>query len=281
MSGLSGVKVLLEGPSGTGKTYAIGELVDWCAQQSPPVEVFVLFTERGLETLLGYWADRGLPVPANLHWHDLVTKPVSLDAMQQSAANVGKLSYDSITKLTDASRHQNNPFEAILKACVDFTCDRTAKKYGPVDSWGPDRVFVIDGLSELSNAAMKMVIGSKPTAAPGEYGVAQNQLMNFLRLCTQGCRAHFVLLAHVSREKDEMTGGIKLMTRAVGAAISGDIPPMFSDVIFTVREGAQFSWDTANANVDVKTRNLPIAAKQPPKFSTILEKWKARAQAAL
>jgi len=277
---LTGVKVLLEGPSGTGKTYALGALVDWCAKQTPVMNVCVLFTERGLETLLGYWSDRGLPVPPNLHWRDLITRPVGLSAMLTAAQNVGKLSYDGVTKLTDAARSQNNPFEAVLTACNDFQCDRTGEKLGSVDSWTANTIFVIDGLSELSNAAMKMVIGSKPTAAPADYGVAQNMLMNFLRLCTQGCACHFVLLAHVGREKDEMTGSIKLMTRAVGGAISGDIPPMFSDVIFTVREGTAFSWDTANANVDVKTRNLPIAAKQPPNFASIMEKWSARAKAA-
>lgn len=276
---LTGAKVLLEGPTGTGKTFILGTLVDWCAQQNPPLEVCVLFTERGLETLLGYWVDRKLPVPPNLFWRDLITTPVSLKALLTNAENVGKLTQEGITKLVDGTRHLNNPFEAVLKVCTEFTCDRTGRKFGPVDSWKADRVFVIDSLSELANIVSKMVIGSKPTMAPGEYGIAQNNLMNYLRLCTQGCACHFVLLAHVSREKEEMTGGIKLMTKAIGGAISGEIPPLFSDVILTVRDGVSFFWDTANPNVDLKTRNLPIASKIVPSFSIIMEKWKARAAA--
>ena len=50
---LTGPKVLLEGPSGTGKTYALGTLVDWAARQDPPIPVCALFIEQGLETLLG------------------------------------------------------------------------------------------------------------------------------------------------------------------------------------------------------------------------------------
>jgi hypothetical protein len=275
---LPGVKVLLEGPTGTGKTYALASLVEWCAKNE--IEVFALFLEQGLETLIGYWADKGQPVPDNLHWHNRYTKPVSLAALQEAAKNVGKLTYDSITKLHDATRAQNNAFEQIISVCADFPDDRTGKKFGAVDSWGPNKVFICDGLSELSNAAMKMVIGSKPTASPGEYGVAQNNLMNFLRLCTTGCKCHFVLLAHVSREKDEITGGIKLMTRAVGAAISGDIPPLFSEVIYTVREGSSWFWDTANANVDLKSRYLPIQSKITPSFAQILDKWRARSAGA-
>lgn len=276
---LTGVKILLEGPAGTGKTYALATFVEWAEKQSPQVQVFVLFTERGLETLLGYWTDKGKPVPANLHWKDLITKAVSWAALKDAAVNVGKLGYDSIVKLNDGTRSQNNAFEKVLEVCNDFVDDRDGKHYGSVDSWGPDKAFFIDGLSELCNAVFKMVIGSKPTAAPGEYGIAQNMLMNFLRLCTQGCACHFVLIAHVSREKDEMTGGIKLMTRAIGGAISGDIPPLFSEVIFTVREGTSFFWDTANANVDLKGRYLPIQSKIIPGFPQILDKWKARSAA--
>lgn len=276
---LGGVKVLLEGPTGTGKTRAIGPMVDWCAAQNPPIQVFALFVERGLETLLGYWTDQNKPVPANLHWKDLILKPVNLAQMKEGAINVGKLTYDSITKLTDGSRSQNNPFEHLLIACMDFHDDRTGQKFGPVDAWGPDKVLLVDSLTEIANAASKMVIGSKPTMAPGEYGIAQNNLMNWLRLCTQGCRCHFVLTAHVSREKDEMTGGIKLMTQAIGGAISGLIPPLFSEVILTVREGAAWYWDTANANVDLKSRYLPINSKLAPDFKQIMDKWSARAKA--
>ena len=277
---LSGPKVLIEGPSGTGKTYALGKLVDWAAQQSPKVEVFVLFTENGLETLLGYWSDKDLPIPENLHYHSTLTKPISLAALMKSADDVGKLSYELISKMVDGNRGGvNNAFYKILSACNDFPDDRTGKKFGAIDSWGVDRVFVIDSLSELSNACMKMVIGAKPTASQPDYGVAQNNLMNFMRLCTQGLACTFIMTAHVNRETDEITGGVKLMTSSIGKALSGDIPKLFSDVIYTVREGSNWYWDTAAANVDTKTRNLPIQSKLPPDFAQIMNKWAKRSAA--
>ncbi len=275
MSNAIGPKILIEGPSGTGKTYALGKLVEWAAENN--TEVFALFTENGLETLLGYWRDRDLEVPANLHYHSTLTKPLALDQLLKAADNVGKLSYESITKMVDANRGgDNNAFYKILQACSDFPDDRSGKKFGPIDTFGIDRIFVIDSLSELANAAFKMVIGSKPTASMPDYGVAQNNLMNFLRLCTQGLRCTFVMTAHVDRQQDEITGGIKLMTKAIGKAMSNDIPQLFSDVIYCVREGTNFYWDTAAANVDVKTRNLPIASKQSPDFRIIMDKWKNR-----
>lgn len=272
---IPGPKVLLEGPAGTGKTYAIGTLVDWAAAHGK--EVFVLFTENGIETLLGYWSDRGKEIPQCLHWHIVNTKPLGIKSLLDAADKVGKLSYESITKMTDPNRGgDNNAFYKILSACSDFPDDRTGGKFGAIDSWTADKVFVIDSLSELSNAAMKMVIGSKPTAAPPDYGVSQTNLMNFLRLVTQGILPTVLITAHVSREQDEITGGVKLMTKAIGKALANEIPQLFSDVIYTVREGASFYWDTAAANVDVKSRNLPIAAKQPPDVGRIMDKWAAR-----
>lgn len=272
-----GPKILLEGPSGTGKTYAIGKLVEWAATHSR--EVFVLFTENGLETLAGYWRDRGEEPPECLHWHQTVTRPISLEALIQTSDNVGKLSYDSLTKMQDAKRGgENNAFHKILQACANFPDDRTGKRFGGIDKFQADKILVIDSLSELANACMKMVIGSKPTASLPDYGVAQNNLMNFLRLCTQGLECTVVITAHVDRQTDELTGATKIMTKAIGKALAGDIPQLFSDVIFTVREGTRFYWDTAAANVDVKTRNLPIASKLDPDFSVIMEKWLSRTQ---
>jgi hypothetical protein len=100
--------------------------------------------------------------------------------------------------------------------------------------------------------------------------------MNFLRLCTQGLACTFVITAHVSRETDEITGAVKLMTKATGKALANEIPQLFSDVIYTVREGTNFYWDTAASSVDVKTRNLPIQSKIKPDFSLIMTKWTSR-----
>lgn len=271
---LFGPKILLEGPSGTGKTYALGTLTDWAAARSIPVRV--LFVENGLEALQGYWVDRGLPIPDNLAWHSMAIKPISLASLMSAADDVGKLSYEALTKKIDHNRGANNAFHRILAACADFPDDRTGKKLGAVDTWGADVVFAIDSLSELSNACMKMVIGNKPTAAPPDYGVAQNNLMNFLRLITQGCRPIFAMTAHVDRDKDEVSGTTRVMTKSIGKALYGDIPPLFSDVIYTVREADKFYWDTAAYGVDTKTRSLGYRSKIDPNFALILDKWEAR-----
>jgi hypothetical protein len=274
---LSGPKVLLEGPSGTGKTFALGKLTDWA--EANGIEVFVMFTENGLETLLGYWSDRGLPIPSNLHYHSTLTTPIGLESLMKSAEDIGKLSYEMLSKMVDGKRGENNALLKILTAASDFPDDRTGEKFGSIVKWGTDKIFVLDSLSELSNACMKAVIGNKSTASQPDYMVAQNNLMNFLRLCTQGLACTFVITAHVDRQVDEISGATKLMTRTIGKALANDIPQLFSDTIFTVREGTNFYWDTAAANVDVKTRNLPIQSKLAPDFGQIMTKWASRGAA--
>lgn len=275
---LVGPKVCLMGLGGTGKTYALGTLVDWAALNG--FEVAVLFTENGLETLLGYFRDHGKEPPANLFWHQQTTKPISLKALMTTADSVGKLSYEALAKSIDGNRGgENNAFWKILQSCSDFHDDRTGKSLGPIDAFGPKRIFVMDSLTETANAAMKMQIGSRPMASPGDYGVAQNNLMNFLRLCTQGMECPFVMTAHVDRELDGVTQATKIMIKAIGKALATEIPTLFSDVIYTTREADKFFWDTAAYGVDTKTRSLGYRSKIAPDFAQIFDVWKKRSGA--
>lgn len=268
-----GPKILLEGPAGTGKTYALGTLADWAQAHSYPMRV--LFTENGLESLLGYWTDRGKEIPSCLAWHNCLTTPLNLKALISAADMVGKLTYESLTKMTP-DRSSGNAFHKILSACANFHDDRTNTSLGAVDSWPATSIFVIDGLSELGNASMKMVVGTKPTASPSDYGVAQQNLLNFIRLLTQSLPCTFVLLAHVTRQVDEISGSVKLMTKGPGKALADEIPQLFSDVVLTQREGDKFYWDTAAGLADLKTRNLPIRSKLSPDFAQIMDKWQSR-----
>lgn len=269
---LRGPKVLLMGDSGTGKTYSIGTLVDWAARHGK--EVFVLFTDQGLETLMGYWKDAGREVPENLHWMEVIPQPLKPTELLDMAEKVGTLSYDSLTKTTKTP-NKDNAHVKIIRALINFKDDRTGKEYGDVLTWGLDRIFVIDNLTEVAEAIVKMTIGARPTMAPPDYGVGQNNLMNFIRTYATGIYT-FVLICHLSREKNELTGGVQLMPKAIGTAISQDIPKPFSDAIMTVREGASWFWDTAAGNAATKTRNLAYAGKLKPDFGAIMDKWVSR-----
>lgn len=267
---LAGVNVVLMGPAGSGKTHAIGTLVE------SGIEVFYLALEPGLESLIGYFRDKGKEIPENLHWHALQAPKASFTDMIDSATKINTLSLESLAKMADPKRSNHNQFISLLGALNDFPDDRTGQKFGSVAEWTPKRALVVDGLAGLGRAAMALVVGGKPVKSQSDWGIAQDQVEKLLRMLCDNCPCHFFLLAHVEREKDEVLGGIKLMVSTLGAKLAPKIPAMFSDVVLTVRQGDKFMWDTANTQADLKTRNLPIKSDLNPNFGQIISKWKLR-----
>lgn len=269
-SALNGVNILLMGPAGTGKTHSIGTLVDAGA------EVFYLGLEPGLESILGYFTDRGKEIPANLHWHQLEAPKSSFTEFLDTATKVNTMALDTLAKMSDPNRSKHNQFLKLIEALNNFPDDRTGQKFGCVDVWTPSRVLVMDGMAGLARAAMSLVVGGKPVRNQSDWGIAQDQVEKIVRILTDNCKCHFVLIAHVERETDAVLGGVKLMVSSLGKALAPKLPPMFSDVILTVREGGKFSWDTGSAQADVKSRNLPIKSGLEPDFGAIIKKWQSR-----
>lgn len=267
---LAGVNVMLMGPAGSGKTHSIGTLVE------AGVEVFYLDMENGLEALLGYWKDRGLEVPANLHWHKMAAPTAGFAELLDSAKKINTLSLDALAKMADPNRGKHNQFVTLLETLNNFPDDRTGEKFGDVSKWGPGRALAIDGMTGIGKAAMSLVVGGKPVKNQSDWGIAQDQVEKVIRMLCDSCPCHFILIAHIERETDQILGGIKLMVATLGRALAPKIPPMFSDVVLAVRNADKWFWDTASAQADVKTRNLPLNANNPPDFRAIIAKWQAR-----
>lgn len=267
---LPGVNVLLMGPSGTGKTHSIGTLVDL------GVEVFYLALESGFESLAGYWTDRGLPIPSNLHWHRLAAPTAGFDQLITNAKNINTLNLDALAKMSDPNKSKHNRFIKLLEALNNFPDDRTGTTFGPVNEWDASRFLVIDGATGIADCAMSLVIGGKAVRNQSDWGIAQDQIVKIVRMLCDNCACHFILLAHVEREVDAVLGGVKLMVSTLGKAIAPLFPSMFSDVILTARSGEKWTWDTASPMADVKTRNLPMRSDNAPDFRPIVEKWLKR-----
>lgn len=255
-----GFNTMLCGTTGTGKTHSIRTLCDL------GLEVFVLFTEPGMEVL----AD--LP-PEKLHWHYVAPSAPDFSDMIASAQKINTMSFEALTKLPDINKRNYTEFIDVLTSLANFKCDRTGQSYGSVDSWGPERVLVVDSLTGLSLMAMNLVTGSKPVKSMADWGVAIDNLERLIvKLCVD-TKCHFVLLAHLEREVDEVTGGTSLMASTLGRKLAPKLPRFFSDVIQAKRNVDKFVWSTAASNVDLKARNLPIADNLDPSFKAIHASW--------
>jgi len=257
-----GVNVMLCGTSGSGKTHSLRTLLD------AGLEVFVLFTEPGMEVLADTPSDR-------LHWHYVPPASPDFADMISSAQKINTMSIKMLSDLPDINKRKYTEFIDVLTTLSNFKCDRTGQAYGSVDSWGPDRVLVVDSLTGLSLSAMNLVTGSKPVKCLADWGIA---IDNLERLITKLCvdtKCHFVLLSHLEREVDEVTGGTSLMASTLGRKLAPKLPRFFSDVVHVKRSNdGKFVWSTTTSNVDTKTRNLARKEDLPPSFVPIIESWK-------
>lgn len=268
---LEGFNVALMGPSGTGKTRSIGTLVD-----VPGLEVFYIAMENGLESLLGYFKDAGREIPDNLYWHRVAPKKANFGTTLTNAKKVLTMDQKTLASTTDVYKKDYDQWIRLIECLQNFKDDRTGRTFGAVDEWDTSRVVVIDGLTGMAKAAMHLVIGGKAMRNQGDWGIAQGQLEGLLTQLAEDCRCHFVLIAHVDREIDEVLGGVKLMMASLGKALYPKLPVMFSDTILATRDGASWYWDTLNSQADIKTRNLPMESKGRPDFKRIYDKWDSR-----
>jgi len=263
---IPGLNVMLCGASGSGKTHSIRTLVE------AGLEVFVLFTEPGMEVLADIPGDR-------LHWKYVAPVSVGFKDMITSAEKINQMSFEALTKLPDINKRKYTEFIDVLNALCNFTCDRTGKSYGAVDEWDANRVLVLDSLTGLSLMAMNLVTGSKPVKSMADWGVAISNLESLLTKLCVDTKCHFVLTAHLERETDEVTGGTSLMASTLGRKLAPKLPRFFSDVIHVKRNADKFVWSTATSNVDLKARNLAIADNIPPTFAPLIDNWRKRVPA--
>ena len=272
---LKGSSLLLVGPAGTGKTTSLVTLV------AAGIETFVLITDPGgEESLIDAMEKASLPMDL-LHWNYVAPASPSWATLQAGARLITTLSYKGLTEVKSGlNKEDYQQFFLLLGICANFKCQRTGEEYGAVDSWGPDRAFVIDSLSGINTMCMDMTIGAKPIAHQGEWGVAMNAEQKFIAKCCSDLRCFFVMTAHIQRLVDEIVGGQQLMVDALGTKLAPKIPKDFGDVALAVKDGVKFSWSTAAIRVDLKNRALPLKDGITPDFGQIVEAHKRRSSAA-
>lgn len=265
---LPGVKVLLLGASGSGKTYSILTLLE------SGLEVFGLFTENSMETLFKEKRSRTDLDWSKFHYTYISPANPSFAALEDNAYKINTMAFDALSKLSGLNKKDYGQFLQVVAACANFKDDRTGEEFGSVDSWGPDRVLVLDSLSGLNIMAMDLVVGGKPTKSMADWGVAMDNLHRIIQKLTLSTRCHFVMTAHIEPERDEVTGRITNMPSTLGKKLPPLLPRFFSEVVLAEKQGDRFTWSTASANVATKNRWLPLAEDIPPSFVPLITSWR-------
>lgn len=266
-----GTKTLLIGPPGAGKTWCLPTLIE------AGLELFVIITDPGgEEALLDSMDAHDLPLD-NLHWKYISSASPSWDTLYKMGGKINTMTYEAITKIkTGIEKQDYQQYMQLIAQLFDFECDRTGETYGAVDSWGPDRALAIDTLSGVNTMSMDMMIGAKPAAHQGEWGVAMNAEEKLIKKLCADLKCFFILNAHIEREPDEIAGQTQIMVSCLGRRLAPKLPKDFSDVVLSYREGKEFFWSTVAPNVDLKARTLPLENKLQPSFGQVVEAWRKR-----
>lgn len=265
---LAGTSTLLIGSPGTGKTTSLVTFIE------AGLELFVTVTDpNGVESLIRAMQLRDLPMD-RLHWQYIPAASASWDSLIEAATTISNLSYKGLTDIKSGIRKSDyRQFLDLYSSFANFTCDRTGEEFGPIDHWGPERAHALDGISGTSKMVLELMIGGKPIAHEGEYGVAMQAQMSMLGKLCSDLRCFRVAVGHIEREPDMLTGAPKTMVSALGRKNAPKLPKDYSDVVLTEREGDKFFWSNITPNTDLKAGVLPLSAKLAPTFVQVVEAW--------
>lgn len=266
-SPIPGPKVMLLGEPGSGKTTAPITYLE------AGITPFYLFTDPGMEVVSDA---AGSASECKIHWAYVAPTTPDWSAFIDSAKKINVLSHQALSDLGDINKQKYNQFIKMLELLSNFRCDRCGQTFGPTDSWNTDRALIMDGMSGMSQIAMDLVAGSKPVKSQANWGVAMDNLSRIVvKLCT-GLQCHMVLIGHLEREQNEVTGGVQLMISTLGRKLAPTMGRHFSDIIHCQRLGDKFAWSTDTMNVALKVRNVPINGNLPPSFVPLVARWVER-----
>lgn len=272
---------LLVGPSGSGKTSAIA------TQLLAGLEVFVVVTEPGgVESLLDSAERLKAPVD-KLHWTTCLPAAAGWSGIEDMINKINTMDQKGLADQRDMGKANfREAAMAFLNAFRAFKCERTGTVFEDFTKWDDSRSINVDSLSGWSAMAWGTTVGYKPTANPGEWGIAMNFIEKFLLKINNDRRCFFTLTAHLEKEMDDNTGVKRLMVSTLGSKLAPKIPPFFSEVVRTYREidpktnNATFRWSTLAADTDLKNRALPISSNLQPSFVQVVDAYKRRKKLA-
>ncbi len=266
---------LVIGAAGAGKTTANVTLL------AEGLYVRMLATEpTAPNRVLEECKKRGID-DSKFDWQFVSPSPPSWDTLIQSGQIVNTMTLKDIADMRGGiAKSDGKQWLAMLISMQQFRSDRTGLILGDVTEWGPDVAYVIDGFTGVSTMSRNLTVGLKPNPAPGEWGVMQSNILNVVQKLTADCKCFLVLIAHVERETNEISGMNNITVSTLGAKLAPKIPPLFTNVVYAQRAMSNFTWSTATIGVDTKNGDLPLADNLPPSFKPIVDAFRSRLKAA-
>jgi len=224
------IKLLLIGDSSSGKTGALASLA------AAGFHLRIIDTDKGISILVNYLSDSQSPyVKAN---------PSAIENVEAVQVSDPLRSANGVLVPKKAEGWQR-----ITKLLMDWEDGET--KLGPVSSWGPQDILVIDSLSGLSSLALNFhlmlngVLGKNRTQNESrrDMGATQNYLRSLLELLAdEGVKCNVIVISHITTvteaggapkvEEGKFEGPVPTgYPSAIGRALSPHIPRWFNNML--------------------------------------------------
>lgn len=263
-----GPKVLLLGAPGAGKTTAI------ITALKAGLKTYVVFTEAGQSALMKALTVHKVTEEEKKRLFFAYVKPggSSFKVLKEQADKVNKAA--EFGKMEGGSRTNYNQLVQVMQLCANFV-DQNGVEHGGIDTFGADCAVFIDGLSGLSDMAMKLTIGAKPVPTLQDWGVAIKQVDDFVKQFAN-IDAFVCVIAHVAMERDEVSGKVLQYANTLGKQLGPTLGRHFNEVIMArFDEASGATWATIDKNADLKATYLPHKQGMKADFKQIIDGWLA------
>lgn len=227
------IKLLLIGDSSSGKTGSL------CSLAAAGYNLRIIDIDKGSEIIANYLSDKN-----SLYYKK---DPEAISRVE-------------VVRISDAMRSINGVLSAVkgdawqraMKLLMDWTDGDT--KLGPISSWGPKDVLVIDSLSGLTKMALNfhlMMNGAlaktrTQNEARRDIGAAQEYIRGLLELLyDDNIKCNVIVIAHITgvteaggapKVEDGSFNSIPTgFPSAIGRALSPQIPRWFNNMLVVSR----------------------------------------------
>ena len=273
---IPGLKVILMGPPGSGKTHSIRTLIE------ADLEVFCVLTEPNaintLTNLRGASDKYKKALDDNtIHWRFIPPALATWDSLAKSAKKLSMFDLGTLQKETAVDKREYTQILEVYNTLSNFVDERTGKESGTIEKLDPAKTaVVIDSLSGLNTMFLSIVCGSKAAKTQPEWGAAIDAELRFINQICFGVPTHVVVMAHIAREVDEVLGGMKIMVNGIGRKAPQEIPKNFTDCILAKNAGGNFTWSTVDMQAETKSTTLVAGEKMEPSFVPLIDEWRTR-----
>lgn len=262
-----GFSAMICGISGTGKSHCQRTIYDCKITGSDrTLESFSIITDRHSLAV----------VQQEPRAHYVYIPPMHADwsVLRESFRLTNSMTYEGLSSLKAGIKKEKcDQLIQVVDALNNFKCEHCGNNFGDVCTWNTDRVLIFDHLTGISEMSRQLTVGLRPTMHEGEWGVAMQNIFNFLTPVIRNCVCHFALMAHIEMERDEITGIVYQMASTLGKKLAPKLPNEFSDVIRADKQGNEWFWSTIHNAMAVKGSNIPPSQKLKPSFVELYNGW--------